>query len=105
MDRPSGSPIHPDTEPRVNSFLQRLAASPFAKEGGYRVHGVYLAWRGNAFPIANASRSGCWIIRCEEEIINGHNDVWSMQAMETYAALLRETEFLRRQKPRPPRSD
>ena len=38
-------------------------------------------------------------------IIDGHNDVWNMQAMETYAALLREAEFLRSQKPNPPRTD
>jgi hypothetical protein len=44
-------------------------------------------------------RSGYWIVRCEKEIISSHNDVWSQQAMETYAALLRETEFLRSQKP------
>ena len=55
--------------------------------------------------IANASRSGYWIIRCDKEIIDGHNDVWNMQAMETYAALLREAEFLRAQKPNPPKSD
>jgi hypothetical protein len=55
--------------------------------------------------IANASRSGYWIIRCEEEIIGGHNDVWSTQAMETYAALLRETEFLRAQKPKAPKAE
>jgi hypothetical protein len=53
--------------------------------------------------IGNASRCGYWIIRCEGEIINGHNDVWSTQAMETYAALLRESEILRHQKPHSPR--
>jgi hypothetical protein len=30
-----------------NSFLGRLAASPAIKDYGYRVHGVYLSWRGN----------------------------------------------------------
>jgi hypothetical protein len=55
--------------------------------------------------IPNASRSGYWIIRCEKEIIGGHNDVWSTQAMETYAALLREAEFLRTQTPKPPKTD
>src|SRR5881628_1862941 len=37
---------------QFNSFLQRLASSPFVQEGGFRVHGVYLAWRGNAVPHA-----------------------------------------------------
>jgi len=55
--------------------------------------------------IPNASRSGYWIIRCDKEIIDGHNDVWNVQAMETYAALLREAEFLRAQKPSPPKTD
>jgi hypothetical protein len=49
----------------------------------------------------NAAKSGYWIMRCEKEIIAGHNDVWSQQAMETYVALVRETEFLRTQKPAP----
>lgn len=33
-----------------NSFLGRLAASPDVGGFGYRVHGVYLSWRGNLFP-------------------------------------------------------
>jgi hypothetical protein len=49
----------------------------------------------------NAVKSGYWIMRCEKEIIAGHNDVWSQQAMETYAALVRETEVLSTQKPAP----
>jgi hypothetical protein len=49
----------------------------------------------------NAVKSGYWIMRCEKEIIRGHNDIWSQQAMETYAALFRETEYLRAQKPTP----
>ena len=32
---------------RFNSFLGRLAASPEIAGKGYRVHGLYLAWRGN----------------------------------------------------------
>jgi hypothetical protein len=44
-------------------------------------------------------KSGYWIVRCQKEIISGHNDVWSQPAMETYGALLRETEYLRNQKP------
>ena len=43
--------------------------------------------------------SGYWIMRCTKEIIRGHNDIWSLQAMETYAALFREAAWLREQKP------
>jgi hypothetical protein len=32
---------------RFNSFLGRLAASPEITNKGFRVHGLYLAWRGN----------------------------------------------------------
>lgn len=32
-----------------NSFLGRLSASPSVGEHGYRVHGVYLGWRGNVY--------------------------------------------------------
>jgi hypothetical protein len=46
-----------------------------------------------------AVRSGYWILRCPKEIIRGHDDIWSQQAMETYAALFREAEYLRGQPP------
>jgi hypothetical protein len=42
-----------------------------------------------------AARSGYWIVRCEKEIMSGHNDIWSQQAMETYAALFTLAERLR----------
>ena len=32
---------------KFNSFLAKIAASPEVVESGYRVHGVYLSWRGN----------------------------------------------------------
>lgn len=32
-----------------NEFLGRLSASPFVGAHGYRVHGVYLSWRGNLY--------------------------------------------------------
>ena len=47
-----------------------------------------------------AVASGYWIIRCPKQIIAGHNDVWSQQAMDTYEALFHETEFLRQAPPR-----
>jgi len=45
-------------------------------------------------------QSSYWIMRCPEEIMTGHNDIWSRQAMETYAALLAEVERLRKTEPR-----
>jgi hypothetical protein len=34
-------------------------------------------------------QSNYWTIRCPQELIGGHNDIWSAQAMEMYAALYR----------------
>lgn len=33
-----------------NEFLGRLSASPTVRDPGYRVHGIYLGWRGNLYP-------------------------------------------------------
>lgn len=33
---------------KFNSFLAKIAASPEVEQQGYRVHGVYLSWRGNS---------------------------------------------------------
>ncbi len=43
-----------------------------------------------------------WIIRCPREIIKDHNDIWSQQAMDTYAALYAISRTLRKQKPTAP---
>lgn len=40
-----------------------------------------------------------WIIRCTKEIIKDHNDIWSQQAIDTYAALYAISLALREQKP------
>lgn len=34
-------------------------------------------------------RSNYWIVSCGKEIINSHNDIWSTNAMEMYAAIFR----------------
>jgi len=34
---------------KFNEFLSRLSASPAVRDFGYRVHGVYLGWRGNLY--------------------------------------------------------
>jgi hypothetical protein len=58
-------------------------------------------------PVVWQTNSGCypykdtayWIIRCTKEIIKDHNDIWSQQAMDTYAALYSISLGLREQKP------
>lgn len=52
-------------------------------------HGTEHPWKESAY----------WIVRCPREIITGHNDIWSQQAMETYAALYRISDILREQQP------
>jgi hypothetical protein len=44
--------------------------------------------------------SGYWIVRCPAEIIRDHNDIWSQQAMDTYAALYRLALVLRELDPK-----
>jgi hypothetical protein len=44
----------------------------------------------------HAQPSGYWIMQCPKEIISGHDDIWNQQAMDMYAALFREEEYLRR---------
>ena len=44
-------------------------------------------------------KAGYWIIQCPKEIIAGHNDIWCEQAIDTYAALIHEAEFLRNVNP------
>jgi hypothetical protein len=36
--------------------------------------------------------SDYWIVSCGEELIGGHNDVWSITAMEMYAGIFRAVE-------------
>jgi hypothetical protein len=40
-----------------------------------------------------------WIIRCTKDIIKDHNDIWSQQAIDTYAALYAISLALRAPKP------
>lgn len=49
-----------DNVVEFNNFLRQVASSPVVKEGGFRVHGVYLAWRGNAFPPSVDDRSSTY---------------------------------------------
>ena len=58
-------------------------------------------------PVAWESKSGVylyrdtpyWIIRCPKKIIKDHNDIWSQQAMDAYAALYAIALTLREKKP------
>jgi hypothetical protein len=43
--------------------------------------------------------SNYWIVSCGEELIGGHNDVWSTTTMEMYAAIFRAVESRRGSKP------
>lgn len=40
-------------------------------------------------------REGYYIVRCKEQIIDGHGDIWNEQALETYAGLFRMVAKLR----------
>ena len=57
-----------------NSFLRLLANSPDIQKQGLRVHGVYLAWRGNAFkPAVNLNSPYAKLLRKDfqdEDIVN-----------------------------------
>jgi hypothetical protein len=58
-----------------NSFLGRLAASPSVAGFGYRVHGIYLGWRGNLYKPFVDKESEFFAQTTEdfgnEEIVNG----------------------------------
>src|ERR1700722_2044407 len=50
---------------RFNSFLAKIAASPEIVEKGFRVHGVYLSWRGNVVqPFIDKSNDGGFYDEC-----------------------------------------
>jgi hypothetical protein len=55
-----------------------------------------IAWR------KNERDNAYWIVRCPRDIIADHNDIWSQQAMEMYAALYGIADQLMRQPPAVP---
>ena len=56
-----------------------------------------MAWTVGARGTYLRKESAYWIVRCPAEIIRDHNDIWSQQAMDTYAALYRLALVLREQ--------
>ncbi len=54
-----------------------------------------VAWTRGARRQYLQKESAYWIVRCPKEIIFDHNDIWSQQAMDTYAALYRISLVLR----------
>lgn len=72
----------PPTTKEFQDFSQYKGRRPVAWTAGKR--GSYLR-----------KESAYWIIRCPPEIIFDHNDIWSQQAMDTYAALYRISLMLR----------
>ena len=57
-----------------------------------------VVWESQGGGYVNAD-TPYWIIRCPKEIIKGHNDIWSQQAMDTYAALYAISLALGQKKP------
>jgi hypothetical protein len=49
----------------------------------------------NQFGELSTLRSSYWFVRCNKQLIRGHNDVWSDTAAELYAALYRLVEWTR----------
>lgn len=54
-----------------------------------------VAWTVGARGTFLRKESAYWIVRCPSEIIRDHNDIWSQQAMDAYAALYRVALVLR----------
>lgn len=67
------------TDKVVGSWRVTEAVPEYAKPDWGHVKGL--------LPIDR--KSNYWTIRCPKELIGGHNDIWSSQAMEMYAALYR----------------
>jgi hypothetical protein len=106
---PSGDPLEFTTSARNAEppHQWRIAFPPTTK--WFLDFSRYRSGRHGYLPVAWENHSGqyphkdtaYWIIRCGKEIIKDHNDIWSQQAMDTYAALYRISLTLRTQRPRP----
>lgn len=62
-----------------NAFLRLLANSPYIQQHGFRVHGLYLAWRGNVFkPAVDAKSPFYQDTRADygEDIVNSKHHRW-----------------------------
>ncbi|HEV2806126.1 MAG TPA: hypothetical protein VGW57_14480 [Chthoniobacterales bacterium] len=72
----------------------------FSQYKGGRQPYTPVVWESDSGNYINKD-TAYWIIRCTKEIIKDHNDIWSQQAMDTYAALYAISLALRKQKPPP----
>jgi hypothetical protein len=84
----------PSKQWRINFPPETPAFNKFSR---YKAHGqTYrpLVWEKTGDIYADKD-TGYWIIRCNEKIIKDHNDIWSQQAIETYAALFSISRALR----------
>jgi len=108
----------------VSKNLLQPAGDPFEFSTTARDGSAVYTWRVNFPPVTEAFKtfstfegrrpvawtqesgdypyreSAYWIASCTPEIIFDHTDIWSQQAMDTYAALYRIALYLRDQKPR-----
>lgn len=83
---------------RINFPPQTNAFDKFSR---YKTHGdIYrpVVWEKKA-GVYVYKDTAYWIIRCTKEIIKDHNDIWSQQAIDTYAALYAISLALREQTP------
>ncbi len=99
----SGKTLEFTTSPRKEGESARHWAINFPpRTEAFNTFSRYKTYR----PVVWESKSGTytykdtayWIIRCPKEIIKDHNDIWSQQAMDTYAALYSISLALREQK-------
>jgi hypothetical protein len=83
---------------RINFPPETKAFNEFSryKTGGQTYRPVVWETKSGVYAYKDTAY---WIIRCTKEIIKDHNDIWSQQAMDTYAALYAISLALREQKP------
>ncbi|HEY3659858.1 MAG TPA: hypothetical protein VGK91_01370 [Candidatus Udaeobacter sp.] len=84
---------------RINFPPQTETFKKFScyKTGGRTYRPV--AWEESKSGVYLYKDTPYWIIRCPKEIIKDHNDIWSQQAMDAYAALYAIALTLREDKP------
>lgn len=78
---------------RINFPPETKTFDEFSKYKAYRP----VVWESKS-GVYTYKDTAYWIIRCPKEIIKDHNDIWSQQAMDTYAALYAISFALREQK-------
>lgn len=126
------APPETETGRHLHANLRTDVADPMTFTTSPRKNGRTMEWKVNFPPITQEfdtfsrydgrrpvawtqqppgtylhKESGYWIIRCPKEIIADHSDIWSQQAMDTYAALyriilvLRNEDLARKTDPKP----